>query len=260
MKILVTNDDGIYAPGLWAAVEALAGMAEVVVVAPDREQSGTGTAVTLNEPIRAVEIVPMVEGTKTFAVEGTPADAVILALETLVGEVDLVVAGINSGANLGADVMISGTVGAALQGYNRGIQSIAISVASLRNVRFDSAAAVLASLAQQVAEGAVSATVLLNVNVPPMIREDITGVDVTRLAGRRYADTVKLGDDGKRPYYWITRTRPAWNVEEGTDVWSVRHRRISVTPLNTDITAEAVLTDVQGLIEQVQPLFEPKAG
>ena len=87
MKILVTNDDGIYAPGLWAAVEALAGMAEVVVVAPDREQSGTGTAGTLNEPIRAVEIVPMVEGTKTFAVEGTPADAVILALQTLVGEV-----------------------------------------------------------------------------------------------------------------------------------------------------------------------------
>ncbi len=260
MKILVTNDDGIYAPGLWAAVEALSGMAEVVVVAPDREQSGGGTEVAVKEGIRAGEIVPTVEGTKAVAVEGTTADAVILALETLVGDVDLVVAGINSGANLGADVLISGTVGAALQGFNRGIQSIAISVASLRNVRFDSAATVLAALAEQMAEGAVPGTVLLNVNVPPVAREDVKGVDVTRLAGRRYADTVKLGDDGKRPYYWITRTRPAWDVEEGTDVWSVRHRRVSVTPLDADITAEAALPDIQGLIGLVQPLFEPKAG
>ena len=260
MKILVTNDDGIYAPGLWAVVEALSKMAEVVVVAPDREQSGTGTAVTLNAPVRAVEIVPTVAGTKTFAVEGTPADAVILALETLVGEVDLVVAGINSGANLGEDVLISGTVGAALQGYHRGIHSIAVSVASLRNAHFEAAATVLVALAKQVVDGSMPTTALLNVNVPPVASDDVKGVDVTRLAGRRYADTVRLGDDGKRPYYWITRTRPAWDMEEGTDVWPVRHRRISVTPLSTDITAEAALPDVRDLIGRVQPLFEPKTG
>ena len=219
MKILVTNDDGVYSPGLWAAVAALEGLGEVVVVAPDREQSGVGPSVTLHGPVRAVEVVPPIQGIKTYAVEGTPADSVIVALEALVENVDLLVAGFNSGFNLGEDVLISGTVGAVLQGYFRGVSSIAVSVGSLKAEEFKASSKVLAALAREVAEGGLPKSILLNVNLPPVKPEEIKGIDVTRLARRRYADTVRQGDDGKRRYYWITRTRPAWEMVEGTDVW-----------------------------------------
>ena len=260
MRILATNDDGIYAPGLWAAVEALRNVGEVAVVAPDREQSGVGPSVTLHSPVRAAEVVPAVPGTQTYAVEGTPADSVILALETLVGNVDLVVAGINSGANLGEDVLMSGTVGAALQGYFRGIPSLAISVTSLNATCFEGAAQLLISLAQRVGEGFIPKPVLLNVNLPPVAPEQIEGIDVTRLARRTYADTVRQGDDGKRKYYWITRTRPAWEMEEGTDVWSIRHRRVSITPLQTDMTSAAALSAIAGLPQRLLHILSSKCA
>ena len=251
MKILVTNDDGVYSEGLWAVVEALRDMAEVVVVASDREQSGVGTSVTLHAPIRVTEVTPLVDGTLAYAVEGTPADSVILALEKLVGKVDLVVSGINKGANLGEDVMISGTVGAALQGYCRDIPAVAVSVASLKNARFDAAAPMLKAVAQQIAEGSLPKPLLLNINLPPISPEEIEGVDVTRLARRAYVDVVSEGDDGRRPYYWIARSRPESAMEEGTDVWAVRHRRVSVTPLHTDLTADGTLPALTGLPAQM---------
>ena len=166
MKVLVTNDDGVYSPGLWAAVEALREIAEVVVVAPDRELSGVSGSVTLHSPVRAMEVEASKNGTVTYAVEGTPADCVILAMEKLVGEVDLLVSGINKGANVGADVLISGTVGAALQGYARGVPSVAISVAALKATRFGAAAQVLRGVAQQVRQGSLVAPLLLNINLP----------------------------------------------------------------------------------------------
>ena len=119
MKVLVTNDDGVNSPGLCAVAGALCDMAEVVVVAPDRDQSGVGPALTLRAPVRATKVAPLVGGVTTYSVEGTPADSVVVGLEKLVGAVDLVVAGINIGANLGSDVLLSGTVGAAFQGYHR---------------------------------------------------------------------------------------------------------------------------------------------
>ncbi len=254
-KILVTNDDGIYAPGLWATVEALEGMGKVVVVACDREQSGVGPSVSLHGPIRVVEVVPQVEGTQTYAVEGTPADSVILALETLVENVGLVVSGINSGFNLGDDVLVSGTIGALLPAYARGIPSLAVSVGSLHATDFRAAVQVLTALAREMLEGRVPNPTLLNVNLPPIAPKEIKGIDVTRLASRRYADTVKQGDDGKRSYYWITRTRPAWDMEEGTDVWTVRHRRISITPLQTDLTANNVIPSLGSLTSRLQTAF-----
>ncbi|MBF8267101.1 MAG: surE, partial [Dehalococcoidia bacterium] len=190
MKILVTNDDGIYAPGLWAAVEALRAVGEVVVVAPDREQSGAGTAISLNHPVRVTEVTPLAEGVKAYAVEGTPADSAILALESLIEDkkVDLVVSGINQGANLGNDIFISGTVGAALQGFFRGIPSIAISVAALKDVHFAPAALVVRLLAQDVADGKLTVPLLLNVNLPNQPLEKIKGVSLTHLGRRTYMD------------------------------------------------------------------------
>ena len=137
MRILVTNDDGIAAPGLWALVEELRSIAEVIVVAPDREQSGVGTSVTLHQPLRVRQVTPIVPGIETHVVEGTPADSVIIALRMVLRDrLDLVVAGINEGSNLGTDVLISGTVGAAFQGYFHGLSAIAVSVASFDNLHF----------------------------------------------------------------------------------------------------------------------------
>ncbi|MBI4340108.1 MAG: 5'/3'-nucleotidase SurE [Chloroflexi bacterium] len=259
VNILLTNDDGIYAPGLWAAVEALEGIGKVVVVAPDREQSGVGGSVTLNSPVRAREIVPSVVGTQTWAVEGTPADSVILALESLVKDADLVIAGINGGANLGEDILISGTVGAALQGYTRGLTAIAISLASLRPVGYEAGARLVQVLAQQAREGALPRPALLNVNLPPVPVGQLQGVDITRLARRTYADTVRKGDDGKNGFYWITRTRPAWEMVEGTDVWSLRHRRVSITPLQTDLTAHDAVPGLAHLCGRLSTLVMPSA-
>ena len=142
MKILVTNDDGVEAPGLWKMVGALKSLGEVVVAAPDRDQSGIGTARTLLEVVKAREVKhPPIEGIKTFAIEGTPADCVILAVESLSpGKFDIVLSGINEGSNLGMDILVSGTVGAAIQGYYREMHSIAMSVASITNLQYDAAA------------------------------------------------------------------------------------------------------------------------
>ena len=152
LRILVTNDDGISAPGLWRLAETLSELGQVVVVAPDRDQSGIGTARTLREVVRVDEVASRIEGVPAYAVQGTPADGVILATEALSTEpFDLVVSGINAGANLGLDVFVSGTVGAALQGYFRGMPSIAVSVASLTDVLYDVAADVTLWLAEAMA-------------------------------------------------------------------------------------------------------------
>jgi len=236
LRILATNDDGVYAEGLRASVDQLREVAEVIVVAPDREQSGVGTAITLNAPIRAMEIRPIAEGVKTYAVEGTPADSAILALESLLEEkVDLVVSGINRGANLGNDILISGTMGAAFQGFFRGIPAFALSVAALKDVHYQTAALVGKMLAQAVDRGDLTSPLLLNVNVPNQPMDKIKGISLTQIGRRTYMDVVKEDDDGRRKYYWITRDKPGWVMEKGLDIWAVRRKRISITPIHSDL-------------------------
>ena len=247
MKILLTNDDGLNAPGLRAAATSLREVARVVVAAPDREQSGVGTSVTLNGPVRATKARPVVPGVTTYAIEGTPADSVILALERLVKGVELVVAGINSGANLGEDVFISGTVGAALQGYVHGLPAIAISVASLHPTSFQAASSLLQRIVSEFDRGTLPSPSLLNVNLPPLEEQEIEGIDITRQGRRAYADRIRSGDDGKRRYFWISRSRLVAEPVEGTDIWSVRNNRVSITPLHTDLTASNLLDKLQDL-------------
>jgi 5'-nucleotidase len=257
VNILVTNDDGVYAPGLWAGVSALSDIGDVVVVAPDRDQSGRGPSVTLDTPVRVKRGLRVREGIETYAVEGTPGDSVILAVENLMASVDLVVSGVNNGANLGDDVFVSGTVGAAIHGYFRGIPSIAISIASPRASDFRPAEHVLARLAEMFADGLLPKSILLNVNIPPIHSSKIEGIDLTRLAGRRYADTVRGENDWKGGvFYWITRSRPAWDVEEGTDAWSVLHNRISITPLQMDLTSKSVADMISGLPGKLSDSFQ----
>jgi len=228
------------------------------VVAPDREQSGVGTAITLSQPIRATKMVPLVSGIDTYAVEGTPSDSAIVALESLIeGPVDLVVSGINQGANMGNDVFISGTMGAALQGFFRDIPAIAISVAALRDVHFASAAQMVRLLAQAVGDGRLLPPLLLNINLPNVPVEKIKGVSLTHLGRRTYMDVIKEGDDGRRKYYWITRERPGWVLEKGLDVWAVRRRRISITPLHTDLTSNAVPRGIRNITREIRRTFRP---
>jgi 5'-nucleotidase len=237
MKVLVTNDDGIYARGLWELVEELSKANEVVVVAPDREQSAVGTAVTLHQPLRFDEVRPLIEGVKTYAVEGTPADSVILALQTLVkDEIEMVFSGINEGANLGDDVLISGTVGAALQGYFRGLVSVAMSVGLGENMHYEVAARLASLLADKVNNGFINKKMLLNVNLPNLSLNDIAGIELTSLAKRNYADLIIEGHDGKRKYYWIARGEPHWDGESGTDICALVRNMISFTLLRNELS------------------------
>ena len=253
MNILLTNDDGIYAPGLAALYRELKHLGEVVVVAPDRQQSATGTSITLHHPLHVTEIGAPLAHVKAFSVDGTPGDCVIMGLETLAGNgVGQVVCGINEGANLGDDVLISGTVGAALQGYFRGLPAMAVSVAATAP-RFDAGARIAALLAGNIAEGALTGRILLNINVPNLFMEDLKGVEITRLGRRRYADAITEGHDGLRKYYWIVRGTAHWSEDTGTDIWAIRRDRVSITPLHTDLTHPSQ----QALLEGLCPsLFE----
>ncbi len=248
MKILVTNDDGISADGLWALVKELRNIAQVMVVAPDREQSAVGTAVTLWQPLRIRKVKPVVPEVETYSVEGTPSDSVILALGKLAkGKVDLVISGINQGLNLGDDVHISGTVGAALQGYLHGFPSLAISTARENSRHLDSAAKIAALLAKKFDSDSFPTNVFLNVNLPSLPLAEISGAQITRLASESHINTVERGDDGKREYYWLVRQRLNRTTDRKTDVWAIEHGKISITPLHSRLankTSPSVLNNL----------------
>ena len=234
MKILATNDDGIFAGGLWTLVKELSNIAQLVVAAPDRELSAMGTAVSLHQPVRARKVIPMVAGVEAYAVEGTPADSVILALDKLAKDkIDLVISGINRGANLGDDVLISGTVGAALQGYLHSLPAFAISVALGDNLYLSDAAKFAALLARKIELGALPANICLNVNLPNLPMGKIKGVKITSPASKSHTDIVEERYDGKRQYYWFVRQRINKPVDEKTDTWAIEQGNISITPLLT---------------------------
>jgi len=237
MRILVTNDDGIFAEGLWILVKELMKIAQVVVVAPDREQSAIGTAVTLRQPLRVQKVTPTVPEVETYSVEGTPADSVILALGKLVkNKIDLVVSGINHGANLGNDVLISGTVGAALQGYLRGLPALAISLArGGDNLHLDNAANLAALLAKKIEANALPTNIFLNVNLPNLPLAKIRGAKITQLASESHTDTVEERHDGRRKYYWLIRQEISKDTDKKTDVWAIGQGNISITPLHTNL-------------------------
>ena len=255
MNILVTNDDGIDADGLWALAKELQSVGTVTVVAPDRDQSGTGTSITMRNPIRLIKVKSLLDGVNAYSVDGTPADSVILALRYAVkGAVDLVVSGINEGPNLGNDTYISGTVGAALQGYFYRIPSIAISLAAFENLYLSIAARLAKMVAIAFRDGILPRKLFLNINLPNLPLEQINGIEITRLGERNYLDNIDRGHDGKRDYYWIVRGIPEWRVEPGTDIWALEQDRISITPLpdNCDNSADEIL---KGLVVELYQKF-----
>ncbi len=247
MRILVTNDDGIHADGLWALAEELKKVGTVTVVAPDRDQSGSGTSITLRRPLRLLKVRSRFSDVEAYSVDGTPGDSVILALRYgIKDKVDLVVSGINEGPNLGNDVFVSGTVGAALQGYFYDIPSIAVSVAAFDDLHFEAAAVITRLLAGAVGDGRLKIRGILNVNLPNIPAAQIGGIEVTAMGGRNYLDNIDPGHDGKRKYLWIVRGVPEWNVVAGSDVWALEQNKISVTrfPDSLNGIGDDVLKDV----------------
>jgi 5'-nucleotidase len=233
MNILLSNDDGILSPGLWALVKELQGIASVTVVAPDREQSATGTMVTLRQPLRVHKINPLIPEINAYAVEGSPGDSVIIGLEMVVKEKpDLVISGINQGLNTGDDILISGTVGAALQGYLRNVPAIAISVLNYNNGNIDNAAHLIRLIAEKFKDNSLSGEFFLNINIPDYPLSEIKGIKITRQAHKTHIDTVKEGYDGKHEYYWLVRQQLNNNAEKDTDIYALKEKIISITPLN----------------------------
>jgi 5'-nucleotidase len=229
--ILLSNDDGIYSPGLQALIAELQNMDRVIAVAPDREQSATGTSVTLRQPLRVRQLVSPEPRVKTFAVEGSPSDSVILALGKIVPDADYVISGINDGQNLGDDVLISGTVGAALQGYLRNLPAIAIStqVGDARNLK--TASKLIRLLLERIRDKTLPSDIFFNINIPEIPLDAMKGILVTELAHKTHIDTVEEGNDGRREYFWLVRRKLEHRAADGSDIWAVEHGYISITPL-----------------------------
>jgi 5'-nucleotidase len=232
--ILVSNDDGIHSDGIQRMAEALADLGEVVVVAPDREKSAASHSLTMHRPLRIQQMGP-----RRFAVDGTPTDCILLGIRrVLEGRTpQLVVSGINQGANLGDDIAYSGTVSAAMEGARRGIPSLAVSLAAREAFRFEAAADFARKLAAKLLRNPPSGPTLLNINVPNIPGERIRGVRVTRQGKRIYnGAVVEKTDPRGRKYYWIGGREPGFIEMEDSDIEAVDQGWISVTPLKLDLT------------------------
>ncbi|HUT14639.1 MAG TPA: 5'/3'-nucleotidase SurE [Anaerolineae bacterium] len=241
--ILLTNDDGVNSPGLLALKDAMGAAGEVVVLAPDHNWSAAGHGKTMHKPLRVHE-VQLVDGSTALATNGGPADCVALAvLGVLPRRPDLVISGINPGANVAQDMTYSGTVAAVLEALISGISGISISLATRDggDADFGCAARFAASLALRVLKCGRS-DFLLNVNVPAVPCDEIAGVEITRLGRRIYRDVLVEREDPRgHKYYWIGGEPPTGVIEDGTDFAALAANRVSVTPLQLDLTAHHVL-------------------
>ena len=244
MRILISNDDGIRAAGIQALEAALAPLGDVWVVAPDREQSASSHSLSLHRPLRVEQL-----DARHFAVDGTPTDAINLAINGIMKErPDLVVSGINHGGNLGDDITYSGTVSAAMEGTLLGVPSVAVSLVTREAADFGAAAAFSARLALLLSERSVPRDTLLNVNVPALPAEQLRGYVITRQGKRRYGDAlVEHLDPRGRRYYWIGGDDLGFVPAEGTDCTAVAGGYISITPLHLDLTNYASIPELSAL-------------
>src|SRR3990167_10035495 len=249
MRILISNDDGVHAPGLSHLAEALSKIGNITVVAPDRNRSGVSNSLTLDHPLR---VVTAANG--FYSVNGTPTDCVHIAVTGLLKEVpDMVVSGINEGSNLSDDVLYSGTVAAATEGRFLGLPSLAISLAGPRCEHYDTAAQVAKNLVEQLRTTPLSTDTILNVNVPDVPFSELRGIQVTRLGTRHIAEpTIKAVDPRGRKIYWIGAPGPEQDAGPGTDFYAVNSGYVSITPLQLDLTQYKVLDELSGWVQSLQ--------
>jgi len=247
--ILVTNDDGVLAPGLLALTGEMRKLGHVSILAPDRNWSGGGHVKTLDRALRVREVC-LADGTGAFASDGAPSDCVALATLGFFKEpIDLVVSGINAGANLGHDVTYSGTVTAAMEAVIAGVPGIAVSLETVDGhsgeIDYGPAARAASRVVQQVIENGLSHEILLNVNVPFLPEERLRGITLTRQGLRVYHSRLdERIDPRNKPYYWIGGDAPTGVPERGTDVGALAEGFVSISPLQLDLTAYRALTDL----------------
>jgi 5'-nucleotidase len=244
MRILLTNDDGIHAPGL-AVLEAIAKRLsdDVVVVAPETDQSGVAHSLSLNNPLRLREISP-----RHFAVQGTPTDCVIMGVRKIMADAkpDLILSGVNRGQNVAEDVTYSGTIAATMEGTLIGIPSIALSQAYAgpdghKSIRWDCAETHAPALIERILKAGIEPGILVNVNFPGCAPEEVAGIAITT-QGRRDTELLRIEErrDGRgNPYYWLMFKRGTFTPEAGTDIEAIAAKKISLTPLRLDLTDEA---------------------
>lgn len=226
MRVLLTNDDGVEAEGLWVAKEVLEKIGEIWIVAPDKDKSGVSHSLTLREPIRVEELRP-----KVLKVSGTPTDCILLAYHQFVKDgIDLIVAGINHGYNMGSDVFYSGTVAAAIQGGIIGIKAMAVSTEDIESARRN-----LLELTKMIKE--IKDNIVLNVNVP----KDPKGYEITKLGKRIYRDEVIKKEEDRHIGYYVIDGTLSHELSEQTDFQAIENGRISITPLNLDLTDHEIL-------------------
>lgn len=238
MRILLSNDDGYFAPGLAALAEALQQVAHIDVVAPERDRSGASNSLTLTRPLRMHRAA-----NGFYFVDGTPTDCVHLAITGLLAhEPDIVIAGINHGGNLGDDVIYSGTVAAAMEGRFLGLPAIAVSLVGNEGKHFATAAQVVLDVLERLKSHPLPTDTILNVNVPDIPYDELQGIEATRLGNRHKAEPViKSADPHGRPIYWVGRAGLEADAGPGTDFYTIRQQRVSVTPLHVDLTRHATL-------------------
>lgn len=233
LRILISNDDGVYAEGIQVLAEAVKEYAEVTVVAPDRNRSGASNSLSLSRPVRLKYL-----SERCISVEGTPTDCVHIAITGLLStQPDMVLSGINAGANLGDDVWYSGTVAAAMEGRFLGLPAIALSLASEQHLHNETGAAVAIQLIKHLLKNPLPASTILNVNIPDVPISQLQGFEVTRLGTRHCAEpTIRQIDPRGQPIYWIGPAGKEEDAGPGTDFHAIKHNKVSITPLKIDLT------------------------
>jgi len=242
VHILVSNDDGYRAPGIAVLANALSVEYEISIVAPERNCSGASNSLTLERGLRACQIAE-----NSFYVDGTPTDTVHLAVTGLLKKMpDMVISGINAGANMGDDVLYSGTIAAAMEGRHLGLPAIAVSMNSYMPAHFDTAAKAVLQLLKTLNKGSFAASTILNVNVPDIPWADIKGFKATRLGNRHKSEGMIMQRDPRGdPMYWIGPPGEAQDAGEGTDFYAVTQHYVSVTPLQIDLTRYDSLAELE---------------
>ena len=248
MKILISNDDGYMAEGIKALAEAMSSLGDITVVAPDRNRSGASNSLTLENPLRVNQL-----DNGVYRVEGTPTDCVHLAITGLLDdEPDMVIAGINAGANLGDDVLYSGTVAAAIEGRFLGLPAIAVSLNGHTATHFETAAWAAKKLVEQLQKSSLPADTILNVNVPDIPIDEVIGFESTRLGRRHKAEPViKELDPRGRPMYWVGPAGEEEDAGPGTDFDAVNRGAVSITPLQIDLTRYDAIDGVASWLKGV---------
>ncbi|MDH3761829.1 MAG: 5'/3'-nucleotidase SurE [Gammaproteobacteria bacterium] len=248
MHILITNDDGYLAPGIKALAQELSEVAEISVVAPDRNKSGASNSLTLMRPLRVEQSVD-----DFYYVDGTPTDCVHLALSGLLERApDMVVSGINAGPNLGDDVLYSGTVAAAMEGRYLGLPAIAVSLLGKPARHYQSAARITRRVIEQLTLNPLADDTLLNINVPDLPADEVQAIEATRLGFRHKSEPmVRQSDPAGRPIYWVGPPGEAQDAGPGTDFYAVEHATASVTPMQIDLTRHNGIEPLQQWLDQL---------